>query len=106
MTVIYRLTNLCYDSLNSYPRTLSEERKLLKRQDLNKKVRSALKVVIEEKQTLLELADLCKEIMEVLVMKKGEAIKLVTTDGKKRFKGAFKYLRDEIVPMLEREIEN
>ena len=58
--VIFRLTTLCYEALNTYPRTLKEDRRILAEQDLSENSRNALKVVIEERETLNEIIEQCK----------------------------------------------
>ena len=74
---------------------------MLEKQDLSNNIRNALKYTIEEKELIQELMETAQMFMNLLLMRKQDAIRSIEVMDPNQ--NGIEYLRKELLPMFEKE---
>ena len=99
-----RATRLVRQCLGGFPRTLEGEQRILEESGhiLTRKQRSAVRVLIEEKEVMHSLIEATEWIENLLSKPLAEAIEVIKTGQIPEHLSA--YLKDELLEALEREL--
>ena len=98
MIVMKQLIKQSRSMLRAYPRTQKGDEDILLNEDLTTNHRNALILTMEEKKNLNNLISWAERVLDLLMMKRSEAIRLLQTHKVNSL-----YLTDVLLPLLERE---